>query len=120
MRNSAGKVLCLFSCYVGVQNANTAEILAILKACKMCLSREDLGDKEIILVSDSKVAVSWVLGEGIGNIDNWEYIVDIKECLKAMPHLSVAFRSRASNSFADSLAKRGSSATEDVEWSMDG
>ena len=52
LRNSAGKVLCLFSCH-GLQRANTAEILAILKACKICLSREDLGDKEIILVSDT-------------------------------------------------------------------
>ena len=121
LRNSCGKVLCLFSCQVGVQRANTAEILAILKACRICLSRSDLIDKEIMLVSDSKVAVSWVLGEGIGNIDNWESIYDIKECLKVLPRLSVVFSSRASNSFTDNLAKRGSMAVEDLmEWSMDG
>ena len=106
---------------MGVQRANYAEIMAILKACRLYVSRLDLANKEIVVVSDLKVAVSWVLDEGIGNLDNVEIIFDIRECLKVLPKMSIVFSSRASNSFADSLAKRGSTVDVDLEeWSIDG
>ncbi|KAK3189252.1 hypothetical protein Dsin_028813 [Dipteronia sinensis] len=58
LRNSEGKILCLFSTYVGIENSNTTEIWAIHKALEVCASSSVLVDREIVIVSDSMVAVS--------------------------------------------------------------
>ncbi|KAK3223168.1 hypothetical protein Dsin_010193 [Dipteronia sinensis] len=58
LRNSNGKVLCIFSEWIGIQDSNTAEILAIHKACSLCVSNIAYCDKKIVICSDSKVAVS--------------------------------------------------------------
>ncbi|KAK3200498.1 hypothetical protein Dsin_023913 [Dipteronia sinensis] len=50
--NAAGKILCYFSCYVGIQDSNTAEIMAIYKACKLCASKIELQGKDIVVASD--------------------------------------------------------------------
>ncbi|KAK0605799.1 hypothetical protein LWI29_030819 [Acer saccharum] len=73
----------------------------------------ELSGKEIVTVSDSKVAVSWVYSEGIGNLDNCDAIYDIRDCSSFLPNVSVVFKSRATNSFVDSLAKRASIAVMD-------
>ncbi|KAK1588420.1 hypothetical protein Q3G72_023129 [Acer saccharum] len=73
----------------------------------------ELSGKEIVTVSDSKVAVSWVYSEGIGNLDNCDAIYDIRDCSSFLPNVSVVFKSKATNSFADSLAKRASTAVMD-------
>ncbi|KAK3199561.1 hypothetical protein Dsin_022976 [Dipteronia sinensis] len=107
LRNSGGKVLCIFLCHVGIQRSNTAEIMAIGKACSLCASRMELSGKEIVILSDSKVAVSWIFTEGIGNLDNCEAIYDIRDCLRSMPTISVVFSSRATNSFCGQLGEKG-------------
>ena len=53
LRNSKGKVLCLFSAYVGFQDAISTEVLAIQKACSLCASSASLFGKETAIVSDS-------------------------------------------------------------------
>ncbi|KAK2651641.1 hypothetical protein Ddye_011497 [Dipteronia dyeriana] len=58
-RDSEGKVVCLFSLSVGIQDSNTAEILAFRKACELCDSVQRLAEGNIQIVSDSMVAVSW-------------------------------------------------------------
>ena len=58
LRDHRRKVLCLFSTNVGIQDAITAKVLAIARACELCASRPELGAKNIVVVSDSKVAVS--------------------------------------------------------------
>ncbi|KAK3218646.1 hypothetical protein Dsin_012616 [Dipteronia sinensis] len=60
LRDASGKVLCLFSFFLGQLDANSAEILAIRKACKLYVSRRDLVGRKVTIASDSETAVSWV------------------------------------------------------------
>ncbi|KAK2635596.1 hypothetical protein Ddye_030388 [Dipteronia dyeriana] len=56
LRDSLGKVLGLFSLSVGIQDSNTAEIMAFHRACTLCAASRILVGKEVSFVSDSKVA----------------------------------------------------------------
>ena len=85
-----------------------AEIQAIPRACDLCLSRPEVEGKNIEIVSHSKTAVSWINGSGVGNIKFAQLIYDIRNNLSLLGHAKVVFGSRASNSFADMLAKNGS------------
>ncbi|KAK3218345.1 hypothetical protein Dsin_012315 [Dipteronia sinensis] len=58
MRDSRGKVVCLFSYFVGTTDSNSAEILAIKKEAELCHANPALRGRDISIVSDSKVAVS--------------------------------------------------------------
>ena len=55
---SGGKVLCLFSDFVGSMDSSVAELTAIEKACRLCVSRLSLASRFIDIISDSLVAVS--------------------------------------------------------------
>ena len=78
----------------------------------------NLRDRDITVVSDSKVAVSWVNSKEFGNVEHVNSIYDIRTILKERGGLQVVFESRIFNSFADSLAKMGSNEGGDfVEWS---
>ncbi|KAK3197919.1 hypothetical protein Dsin_021334 [Dipteronia sinensis] len=58
LRNNSGKVLGLFSNYVGINYSNSAEILEIHRPVSLCAHYNSLIGKEIDIVSDSKVAVA--------------------------------------------------------------
>ncbi|KAK3218927.1 hypothetical protein Dsin_012897 [Dipteronia sinensis] len=58
LRDSNGKVLCLFSKFMGVTDSNTAELWAIKKAVQLCTENPKLRGRDVEVVSDSKVAVS--------------------------------------------------------------
>ncbi|KAK3212638.1 hypothetical protein Dsin_017344 [Dipteronia sinensis] len=117
LRDSGGKVLCFFCWYLGIHDANTVEVHTIHKACSLCCTKEELKGRKITIVSDSKVAVSWINNAGIGSLKHIDFIFDIRGMLNEMGNTVVVFNSRASNSFADMLAKRGSTRTGDVvEW----
>ena len=45
LRDDSGKVLCSFSFHIGWQDAITAELRAIAKACELCLSKPVLWSK---------------------------------------------------------------------------
>ncbi|KAK3211462.1 hypothetical protein Dsin_016168 [Dipteronia sinensis] len=79
----SAKILGMFCAYVGILDSNSTEILAIHKATTLCASSSSFVGKEIDIVCDSKVAVSWV-------------------------NTRVIFNPRSSNSYADMLAKKGS------------
>ncbi|KAK3198596.1 hypothetical protein Dsin_022011 [Dipteronia sinensis] len=118
LRDHRGKVLCMFSASIGIQDAVTAEIQAISKACNLCVSRPELGGKIIDFVSDSKVAVSWINSTGIGNWKQMQEIYEIRSLLNILGQARVVFSTRASNSFADMLAKKGSGEGVDfISWS---
>ena len=71
-----------------------------------------------MIISDSKLVVSWVNGEGFGNFNLVHLIYDILAFLRKFPGNNVVFKSRSSNSFADNLAKMGSRRVSDrLEWS---
>ncbi|KAK3175707.1 hypothetical protein Dsin_032594, partial [Dipteronia sinensis] len=38
LRDSSGKVLCMFSKFIGVYDSNSVEIIAIHQACVLCAS----------------------------------------------------------------------------------
>ncbi|KAK3199731.1 hypothetical protein Dsin_023146 [Dipteronia sinensis] len=109
LRNSDGKICCLFSYHVGIEESNTTEIRAIHKALELCASRSILVDKDIIIASDSMVAVSWVNNSGdFGSLKHVKLIYDIRDLLKLLRRTSVVFNPRHTNAFADDLAKKGS------------
>ncbi|KAK2640834.1 hypothetical protein Ddye_022597 [Dipteronia dyeriana] len=111
-----GKVTCMFSFNVGIQDSNTVEVMAIHKEVDLCCSSPLCSCREIVFESDSKVAVSWTNGKGIGNFALVQSIYDIRSNLNLLEG-EVKFKSRASNQFADSLAKNCSNCGGDfVEW----
>ncbi|KAK3220004.1 hypothetical protein Dsin_013974 [Dipteronia sinensis] len=73
------------------------------------LGFDELGGKDIAVVSDSKMAVAWINKEDFGNLAHINSIYDIRSCMSNFGNLEVVYDSRAYNSFADSLAKMGSS-----------
>ncbi|KAK0584376.1 hypothetical protein LWI29_012172 [Acer saccharum] len=95
-----------------------AEILAIKKACELCASNHQLAKRNIQIVSDYTVAVSWANSvENFGSYRHINIIYDIRGYLQQMKNVSVIFSSRSSNSMADSIAKLSSSGAADrVEW----
>ncbi|KAK3224470.1 hypothetical protein Dsin_011495 [Dipteronia sinensis] len=113
LRDSRGKVLCTFSDHIGIHDANMVEILAIARACELCVSRPELVGRDIAIVSDSKVAVSWVNNDGIGTLKHVQTIYDIRSHLRDMGQSLVIYNSRASNSVSNLLAKKWSDGYED-------
>ncbi|KAK3230524.1 hypothetical protein Dsin_002405 [Dipteronia sinensis] len=98
---------------------SSAEIQAIHRAVTLCVSNTLLHDGEILIVSDSKTAVSWINNlSDFGSIHHVNLIYDIKSDLKFLDRVEVVFKPRGSNSLADSLAKRGSGLKENkLIWS---
>ncbi|KAK0581717.1 hypothetical protein LWI29_017097 [Acer saccharum] len=107
LHNSRGEVLCSFSEYIGVQDIMTAEVLAIARACQLCRSRQELKGKKIVFVRDSKVGVSWINCNGVGNWKLLHTIMEIRNLLGEMGQTQVEFGSRDYNEAADILAKKG-------------
>ncbi|KAK2649769.1 hypothetical protein Ddye_017258 [Dipteronia dyeriana] len=105
MRNSVGKVLCSFKILLGVEDSNTAEVMAIFKACSLIASNNRLADRNIMIISDSKIVVCWINGNDFGNMKLLNLIRDIRNFLQKLSGLSVCFLPRGKNSFRDSLAK---------------
>ncbi|KAK2641058.1 hypothetical protein Ddye_022821 [Dipteronia dyeriana] len=109
LRDANGKVLCLFSAGVGRGDSILAELLAIHRACALISSHMFLLDRNITILSDSKMVVSWIEGEGFGNLNLVNWVYDIKQFLASLNSVSIKYTSRSCNSLADSLAKSGSS-----------
>ncbi|KAK3231751.1 hypothetical protein Dsin_003632 [Dipteronia sinensis] len=108
LRDLNGKGACLFSSFIGILDSNTAELMAIWKACALCASRRDLKGTKISIANNFKVAVSWILNEDFGSFKHVKTIYDIRSMLCSLGNMDVVFNSRATNSFADMLAKKGS------------
>ena len=102
---------------MGILDSNTTELLAIKRAVELITENPILKGRDIAIVSDSKVAVSWVNKGEFGNVNQVKDIYDIREMLKHLKFVKVVFDSRIFNSFADSLAKMGANAMGDfVDW----
>ena len=117
LRDSRGKVLGLFSSYVGCLDSNSAELFALHRACSLLASFPSLASRKVIIASDSKVIVSWINGDNFGSFALVDMVYDLRSFLQHNKDVSVIFMHRGSNSFADGLAKRGSSnCGERLEW----
>ncbi|KAK3228053.1 hypothetical protein Dsin_007915 [Dipteronia sinensis] len=104
---------------MGVQSPITAEVLAIAKAIELCITKQEVRDKEIIFESDSKTSVSWINGGGLGSIDHLQSVFNIRNNLNILSRAYVVFKSRVFNSVADSLAKKGAEGRQEVlSWSF--
>ncbi|KAK1588519.1 hypothetical protein Q3G72_024303 [Acer saccharum] len=108
LRDSNGKILGLFSLHLGLLDAISAEVHAILKACVLCVQTPELRMNSVVIVSDSRQAVYWVDGGGIINSNCVQAICEIKRLLALLGNTMVLYIPRASNTLADILAKKGS------------
>ncbi|KAK1591022.1 hypothetical protein Q3G72_001013 [Acer saccharum] len=109
LRDSSGKVVGMFSEFVGNLDAITAEILAIHRAVSLVAATNALYDKEVDFTSDSKSAVEWINSNDMGNVYHLQLIADTRDLIHSLPNSRLTFHPRISNSFADSLARRGAS-----------
>ncbi|KAK3189743.1 hypothetical protein Dsin_029304 [Dipteronia sinensis] len=188
LRDSRGKVVCMFSNFLGNQDSNTTEIVTIWKACNIISSNPIIFEKDITIVSDSKssgehishlqfacvellcghawkeeiegagrlpggsfgagafmlkpsrrllsfvplirhwgreinivtdskTVASWINEERFGCLNQVDMVYNIRSYLEPLSGTAVSYASRASNSFADNLAKLGSSSTVDfIQW----
>ncbi|KAK3211066.1 hypothetical protein Dsin_015772 [Dipteronia sinensis] len=120
LRDHKGKVCYSFSFFIGIQDSNTAELMAIEKACILIVTNPSLKGLTIDIVSDSKTAVLWINSEGHGSFKHVNTVYDIHEFIRNHSAITITFSSRASNSFADNLAKRGSKKDGDfLHWVID-
>ncbi|KAK3211973.1 hypothetical protein Dsin_016679 [Dipteronia sinensis] len=122
LRDSTWKPLCIFSAFVGISESNSAEILAIHKACALCASKPSFSDRIINIIRDSKVAVAWINNpDYIGSFNHISTIYNIMGFLYQMKGLKIVYNLRSSNSFADSLAKKHASGADgSVVWDYTG
>ncbi|KAK2654687.1 hypothetical protein Ddye_014543 [Dipteronia dyeriana] len=118
LRDRSGKVIILFSVFIGINESNAAEIMAIRKVCEICTSKGDLTDRKVLIASDSKVVMSSVINEDFGSLKHVNIIYEIQSMLRSLINIEVVYNSRSTNSFTDMLAKKGSSKSGDfVVWS---
>ncbi|KAK4846571.1 hypothetical protein QYF36_019327 [Acer negundo] len=93
--------------------------MAILKACQLYSSRNDLVNRPLMIISDSKIVVGWVSGNNLMNNSHEQCIGDIRSWLASFSFATVEFRPRSLNSFADTLAKKGLElGIDDIWWSV--
>ncbi|KAK2639941.1 hypothetical protein Ddye_027736 [Dipteronia dyeriana] len=69
LRDCNGRVVCLFYFFIGSMDSNVVEVMAIHKAIEICSSSSFLTGQMVSIVSDSKVAVSWIHNEDFGSLD---------------------------------------------------
>ena len=104
---------------LGTQDSISAELLAIYKACSLCVTNQVLQGKTFELVSDSLVVVTWYISDSFGSFELVHLVYNTRELVRKHGNMVVRFCSRASNSFADNLAKKASNMEGDViQWSL--
>ncbi|KAK4854934.1 hypothetical protein QYF36_002583 [Acer negundo] len=102
-----------FSSSVGIADSIMAEALAIHRACDLISSRMRLSNRNITIMSDSKLVVSWINGEVFGKLSLVNTIYDIRQFIMSTDSVSIKYTPRSANSLADNLAKAGSGIQED-------
>jgi ribonuclease HI len=113
LRDVRGQILCLFSASIGAANSILAKVLAIHRACELVSTCQFSDDKNITIMSDCKAAVSWINGEGFGNLSLVRLVYDIRQLIMSRNNISIVFTPRSSNSLSDILAKARSHSNED-------
>ncbi|KAK3205558.1 hypothetical protein Dsin_019604 [Dipteronia sinensis] len=117
LRDLRGRILYLFSFYVGVLDAFSVEVMAIHRACQLISGKSSVAWRAITIFSDSKSAVDCILGSDFGNLQLVNFVYDIRQFLNSSDGFDIKFMSRSANSSADCLAKAGSLGRRDrLEW----
>ena len=119
LRDSCGKVLCVFSEFVGILDSVSSKLMAIARACSLCASRPELNRKKIVVVSECKLAVAWINSNGVGDWSFLQQILEIRGVINNGGQIFVEFNHRETNSFADDLAKKGAGGGDILlNWNM--
>ncbi|KAK2663650.1 hypothetical protein Ddye_002224 [Dipteronia dyeriana] len=108
LRDNSGKVLGMFSNHVGILDSNSVKLLVTHRVVTLCAETTIFVGKKIDIVSDSKMAVSWINSEGIGSLKHVKLIYHTRNLLNFLENTRVIFNPRDINSFADSRAKKRS------------
>ncbi|KAK4838484.1 hypothetical protein QYF36_014080 [Acer negundo] len=117
LRNSGGMVLYFFSVFIGIQDAISVELMAIEKAYCLCVQNSAIQGQVIEIVSDYLSAVSWINSDTFGSLAHGQLVYGIRDYVRKFRNLSVRYCSRASNSYADNLARKGANREGDViQW----
>ncbi|KAK2656852.1 hypothetical protein Ddye_009904 [Dipteronia dyeriana] len=74
LRDSKWKILCLSSFFLGIADSNLAELWAIHRTVQLCLLNKNLRGRDIYVVSESKIIISWVNGDDFGNVTQVECV----------------------------------------------
>ena len=110
LRDHTGKVCSLFSKSVEVADSNVAEFMAILEAVRILGSSQWCKQFQLIIESDSKVAISWATSHVCWN---WEHtfmfnaLQNLLGEIRLHSTISMVLINRDRNSFVDILAKSG-------------
>ncbi|KAK3231069.1 hypothetical protein Dsin_002950 [Dipteronia sinensis] len=119
LRDHTGRVLCIFSKFIGNTDAITAEMQAIATSCDISAFKPELEGKRIVFVSDSQTAVSWINSSGFSNVEHSKTNYNILCLLCKLGQASVEFNPKDTNFSADRLAKQGAEGGGDVmRWSL--
>ncbi|KAK3220390.1 hypothetical protein Dsin_014360 [Dipteronia sinensis] len=119
LRNSTGRTLGKFSYFVGNQDAITAELLAIRKACSLVASNHFFLKHKVTIASDSKVAVAWINDKNFGSLKHMDLLYEIQSFLNSLEGVVVKFSPGEMNSLADRMAKLSSTSKIDrLEWDV--
>lgn len=106
LRNEFGTIKAKFTASVGIRDSNEAEFMAIVFALELSLQQNWIMEKEIIVESDSKNALSWVKKR---EECPWELTFFGNKLGNILKILKVTFEHKnwKANDIADSLAKEG-------------
>ncbi|KAK2662363.1 hypothetical protein Ddye_000937 [Dipteronia dyeriana] len=100
LRDAIGKILLLFSYYLGIMDSCSDEVHAILKACQLVSSNRSL-----------------LMCEDFGHLPVAHLVYNIRNFIQDMAMLEIFFKPRALNSLDDSLIKEGSANQGDrLQW----
>ena len=107
LRDANGKVMALFSCPLEPCDVNVAELMGIRWAFDIFLSSDRFGGKELVIESDSAVALAWCSKKDARPWKLWN-ILNAIDCMidkcKAVKWVKIF---REANGMADCLAKSG-------------
>ena len=88
--------------------------MAIEYAVSLCVANPSLQGIVIEIISDSLLPVTWINSDHVGSLAHMNMVYGIWDLLRNHDSLPVRFCSKASNSYADSLVKKGSNKECDI------
>jgi ribonuclease HI len=109
LHNDCGEILAELAVSIEIKDSNEAEFLAIVFALEQSLDKEWLSSSNIIVESDSKNSLAWVI-----NSESCPWSLrfvshKLKNILLSLNSVIIVHVNREANSVADDLAKKGSS-----------
>ncbi|KAL4323498.1 hypothetical protein GQ457_11G030680 [Hibiscus cannabinus] len=107
LRNWESLILALFFGPIGVADSNEAELQAIGHALALLAEIDLQGIHLVVIESDSRVAVSWVLQRERRPWQFWHWFSIIDEVCEILPNICFHTIYREANSVAAVLAKNG-------------